>query len=366
MKKVLVLGNNDLGLYKFRKELLKELVNTGYEVHFSVPDGPYIEKLEETGAVFQQLNFDNSSKSPVKELGLVLRYNKLLKQLKPNIVLMYTLKPSLYGGLHCKKLKIPYIINITGLSPIFVEEKLLGKVILKMYKGILNQAQMVFFQNRAQFELFKKRGMGKNCELIPGSGVNLNENKYELYEVYDKIRILFVGRVLKSKGIEDLLDAIEIIKDNRDDVEFRVVGGCDNEYLERLERMQSEKKLIYYGLQDNVHHYIKECNALILPSYSEGMANVLLEAAACGRPVLASNIPGCQETFVEGKTGFGFDKGNVDSIVTSLLKFCSLSDIVREEMGKSGRDHVDKLFSRTIIVNKYKNEIAKEEKNEFI
>ena len=359
MKRLLILGNNDMGLYRFRKELIEALVGMNYKVFFSVPYGPYAEKIKASGAFYKQLNFDTASKNPIHEVQAIRQYGKLIREVNPDVVLMYTLKPSLYAGIQCEKYKIPYIVNITGISPVFVEGKFLGKVILRVYKRILNHAKAVFFQNQANHQLFHNIGVKGNCILIPGSGVNLTEHVYEEYMRYDKIRILFVGRVLRLKGMSELLQAIEMIQSRRNDIEFWIVGPCNNEYQEELKRMQNEEKLIYYGSQDNVHAFVKECNALILPSYSEGMANVLLEAAASGRPVLASSIPGCEETFIEGKSGFGFEKASVDSIVSNILKFCDLSFEMQKEMGIAGRKHVEQNFSRTIIINKYKKEISK-------
>ena len=359
MRKILILGNNDMGLYRFRKELISELINMNYEVYFSVPNGPYVSKIELGGAVYKQLNFDSAGTNPISELKLLKQYGRLVQEVRPDVVLTYTLKPSLYAGIQCKKYKIAYIINITGISPVILDRKPLGRAVLRIYKGILNRAVTVFFQNRANYELFEKAGVKGNSIIIPGSGVNLTEHRYEDYKKYDKVRILFVGRVVELKGITELLQAIELVQSKRDDVEFRIVGPCDNEYLEKLERMQKEGKLIFYGMQDGVHSFVDECNALILPSHSEGMANVLLEAAASGRPVLASDIPGCRETFEEGLTGFGFEKGNVNSIVRAIIKFCDLSFEAQKQMGIEGRKHVEEKFSRRIIIDKYIEEISK-------
>ncbi len=353
MSKILILANSDMGLYKFRKELINRLLSGNYEVHFSVPKGKYIKHLEEMGAIFDELEFDRSTKNVLKEWHLFWAYKKQITNVKPDIVLLYTLKPSLYAGYHCKKKHIPYIINITGLSPVLVDGSMLGKVILKVYQIVLKCADMVFFQNRAQYNMFREKKLVNKCDLLPGSGVNVEENAYETYQVYDKIRITYVGRLVPIKGISEMLQVIDKITEKRKDIEFRIIGECEKQYESIVKRLEQEGKLIYYGVQDDIHSFMKESNAIILPSHAEGMSNVLLEAAACGRPVLASKIPGCQETFIEGESGLGFEKENAEDMEKTILRFCDLSDKAMEEMGKKGRKYVEDNFSRNIITEKY-------------
>ncbi len=352
MKKVLVLGNSDVGLYKFRKELLKEL-GAEYEVHFSVPEGDYVELLIKQGAIFHSLEFDRSTKNVLKELQLFKQYKKLIAEVEPSVVLLYTLKPSLYAGWHCRNKKIPYIVNITGLTPILINNSLLGKVILKIYKFVLKSAAMVFFQNDTHYKLFRERKLVDKCELLPGSGVNLTENAYEEYKMYDKIRITYVGRLVPIKGASELLQAIDRISEMQKKIEFRIIGECEKQYEEPLKRMQEAGRLTYYGTQDDIHYHMKESNVIIMPSHAEGMSNVLLEAAACGRPVLATTIPGCRETYIEGETGLGFEKNNPDDMIRCILQFCDMDCKVMENMGRKGREYVEKHFSRTIIIEKY-------------
>lgn len=353
MSKILILANSDMGLYKFRKELIDRLLSEGYEVHFSVPKGMYVKQLEEMGAIFNEQEFDRSTKNIFKEWYLFRAYKKLIIQTQPDIVLLYTLKPSLYAGYHCKKKHIPYIINITGLSPVLVDGSILGKVILKVYQIVLRCADMVFFQNRTQYNMFKEKKLVNKCDLLPGSGVNVEENAYEAYRIYDKIRITYVGRLVPIKGISELLQVIDKITEKRKDIEFRIIGDCEKQYESIVKSLEKEGKLKYYGVQDDIHFYMKESNAIILPSHAEGMSNVLLEAAACGRPVLASKIPGCQETFIEGESGLGFEKENAEDMEKTILRFCDLSEKAMEEMGKKGRKYVEENFSRNIIIEKY-------------
>jgi len=353
MSKILILGNDDMGLYKFRKELIARLLSEGYEVYFSAPGCEYVRRLEEMGAIFNELEFNRSTKNILKEWDLFRAYKRQIMEIKPDVVLLYTLKPSLYAGYRCKQLNIPYIINITGLSPVFVDGSMLGKAILKVYPVVLKHAHMVFFQNRAQYNMFREKKLVNKCDLLPGSGVNVEENAYEAYQMYDKIRITYVGRLVPIKGMPELFQVIEKITEKRKDIEFRIIGECEKQYEGIVKRLEQEGKLKYYGVQDDIHSFMKESNAILLPSHAEGMSNVLLEAAACGRPVLASKIPGCQETFIEGESGLGFEKENAEDMEKTILRFCDLSEKTMEEMGKKGRKYVEENFSRNIIIEKY-------------
>lgn len=368
MSRILILANSDMGLYKFRKELVYKLLANGYEVIFSVPKGIYVKSLEDMGAQFYEQEFDRSTKNILKEWNLFKSYKVMIKHIKPDIVLLYTLKPSLYAGLHCRLMNIPYIINITGLSPILIDGSLLGKAILKVYKRVLKYAEMVFFQNKYQYDLFVKNNYVNKCDLLPGSGVNVSEHICETFQTYDKIRITYVGRLVPIKGITELLQVIDKISEEHKNIEFRIIGECDKQYKNDILRLEQEGKLVYYGVQDDVHSFIKESNAIILPSHAEGMSNVLLEAAACGRPVLASRIPGCMETFIEGESGFGFEKENIVDMERAVLAFSDLSAEAMKTMGLRGRQHVEDNFSREIILEKYLKiikGISKEKKNEF-
>lgn len=370
--KILVLANFGMGLYNFRKELLEELIRQNNEVYISLPNDEYVPKLEKLGCRFVDTHLDRRGTNPLKDFRLLLRYIKLMKDIKPDVVLTYTIKPNVYGGIACGIANVPYIANITGLGTSLENKGLIQKITLMLYRLGLKKASRVFFQNQTNREFFENNRIVKSkTRLIPGSGVNLEHHKFEEYPTDDeKVRFLFIGRIMKAKGIEELLEAAKLVSKKNPNVHFDLVGGTEENYNQKIEELERLDILKYHGQQIDVRSFIKKSHATILPSYHEGLANVLLESASSGRPVLASRVPGCVETFEEGLTGFGFEVMNVESLVRAIIKFLNLSNEQKRAMGMAGRRKIEREFDRNMVVNAYLQEINaiidKENKNEFI
>ena len=199
-----------------------------------------------------------------------------------------------------------------------------------------------------------------HTRLIPGSGVNLNFHSFEEYPSDENIiHFLFVGRIMKDKGINEIVEAIKTVHIEYPDISFDIVGGCDEDYEHYLEETEKTGFIHYRGRQDEMHDFYKNSHCVVLPSYHEGMANVLLEGASTGRPVIASDIPGCRETFIEGKTGFGCKPKSTESLVAAIRKFLALSNTEKQQMGIAGRNKVKSEFDRSIIIQAYLDEINK-------
>lgn len=358
MVKILILTNSDVGLYNFRKELIEKLVSEN-EVFISLPFGEYTSKLSELNCRLIDTPISRRGTNFIADFKLLMRYKKIFKEIKPDIILTYTIKPNVYGGIISTITKTPYITNVTGMGSSIENESLIKKITLKLYKLALKKSSCVFFQNNANQHFFQEHKIIKNkVRLIPGSGVNLEEHQYEKYPIDDKIiRFLYIGRIMKDKGIEELLEAAKVIKNNYDNVQFELIGSMEEEYSRKIESLEKQNIIKYYGRQKDVHSFIKKSHATILPSYHEGLSNVLLESASSGRPVLASNVPGCLETFDEGVTGYGFEVRNVESLVAAISKFIDIPYIQKEEMGYKGRLKVEKEFNRELVVNAYLDEI---------
>lgn len=357
--KILVLTNSDLGLYKFRKELLQALVEKGDRVFLSLPDGIHVPALKKTGCVFCKTPVDRRGMNPFKDLRLLRKYLYLLKRIRPDVVLTYTIKPNIYGGLLCRLCRVKYIGNVTGLGTAIEGRGILSEILLILYKAGLRGASQVFFQNEENLKLFITNRLVKKSRLIPGSGVNLQEHCYEEYPAETgEIRFLFVGRIMKDKGIGELLLCAERLKQKYSYVCFDLAGDYDEEeYREQVDEMEKKGIVRYLGYQEDVHSVMKTCHAVIMPSYHEGLSNVLLEAAACGRPVLASKVPGCQETFDEGVTGFGFEAGSAESLTEAAERFLALPYGEKREMGIRGRKKIEGQFDRRIVIGAYMQEI---------
>lgn len=360
MKSVVILTNSINGLYSFRKELVLELIELGFEVIIASPADKKIEFFLEKGCKYIETDINRRGVNPIQDIKLLRKYIKILKNVKPKIVLTYTIKPNIYGGIACQLLNIPYISNITGLGTSIENKGLIQNISLNLYKIGLKKSKCVFFQNEANLTYFEDENITKGkSRLLPGSGVNLEQHKFEEYTYQSNLKFLFIGRVMKAKGVDELLEAAEMIKQNFPEIQFELIGSKEEDYTEILSELEKKGIIKYLGRQEDVHQYIKKCHAVINPSHHEGMSNVLLEAASAGRPVLASDIPGCKETFDNGESGYSFEVKNIESLIDSISKFIELPYEKKKMMGQAGRRKMEKEFDREIVIAAYIEEINK-------
>lgn len=368
--RILILANNDIGLYKFRMELLNNLTESN-DVYICLPKGEFIPEFQKLGCNFLNCPLlDRHGTNPIQEIKLLMFYKKVVSEINPNIIFTYTIKPNIYGGIVCARKNITYAANITGLGTAIENTGILQKITLLLYKYALRKAKKVFFQNVENLNFMLNHNIVKSdYDLLPGSGVNLSVHKYKDYPCnIGEIVLLFVGRLMRDKGIEELIEAAKRMQLKKINLRFIAVGAYEDDYSRRLKELDADKYIELVGHQINVDEWIEKAHALVHPSYHEGMANVLLEAAACGRPVLASDIPGCRETFDEGISGFGFKPKDVNSLCEAIEKFIALPYEKKVEMGRAGRAKMEKEFDRNIVVEKYMeivNEI-KGDKNDVV
>lgn len=348
---ILILANNDIGLYKFRKELLEELLKNN-KVYFCVPYGEHVEKIKSLGCKYIKTEMDRRGINPFVDLKLVLRYDKIVKKLKPDLVITYTIKPNIYGSFICRLNKISCAVNITGLGTAFDRGGVLKKIVVGMYKMACKKAKVIFFENSYNQKVFIDAGICeiKRTKVLNGAGVNLVDYSYQEYPKNDNVKFLFVGRVMKEKGVDELFTATKRLVEQGMKCSLDVVGPFEEDYKKKLEIYESEGWLNYYGYQDDVRPFIKQCDCFVLPSHHEGMANTNLESAASGRPIITSNIPGCCEAIIDGESGFLFEKYDARKLEDAMKKMIKLSCKEREKMGLIGREYMKKVFDKDKVV----------------
>ena len=368
MKKVLILGNSKLTVFGFRGELIEKLVKQQYEVVTAFPNGPFGEGTkisQKYGCKFIEIEMDRRGTNPFGDLKLLKKYVDIIKKEKPDVVLAYTVKCDIYGGIACRLLKVPFMPNITGLGKGLTEGKATKKITKMLYRIGIKKSQCVFFQNENDKKFFIGNKIKfKNSVVLPGSGVNLDKFQILPYPDDSIIRFVYVARIMKAKGIEQFLDAADEFKDNKN-IEFHVCGFCEEDYKSIIEKKQNEKAIIYHGLVEDVSIIEKDCHCLVLPSYHpEGISNVLLEAAAMGRPILTTNRVGCKEAVIENITGYLIEEKNSEDLIEKINKFIKLTNDEKTKMGLEGRKHIESRYDRKIIVNFYLREIKKVIENE--
>ena len=359
--RILVLANKMAGLMSFRKEVMQAMLENGYEVYISIPyDKRFDAQVREMGVKIIDTEIDRRGINPITDLKLIKRYKKMLKEVKPDVVLSYTIKPNLYGGLACKWAKVPQLVNITGLGTAVENPGLLQKFVIGLYKCCLRKVRVMFFQNTANMEFCREHGMlSGRSELLPGSGVNLSRFTLTEMPEGDVVKFICIGRAMKQKGTGDYLDMAEVIKKEYPNTEFHVLGAFDDgEYEGRIKKMHEEGIIVYDGVTTDVRPYIQNVHCTVHASYyPEGMSNVLLESCASGRAIITTARPGCGEIVDEGVNGFITCPHDVEDLCNQVRKFLALSKEERTAMGKAARTMVEKEFDRQIVVNKYLKEI---------
>lgn len=361
MPKALILANSSSGLYDFRNELLVKLMQEGFQIVVSLPDDMKTKELADEGCKVVHTDINRRGVNPIQDMTLFGAYRKLIKNEKPDVVITYTIKPNIYGGFASRLARIPHVATITGLGSTFERGGMLLKMVVTMYKVALKKCRCLFFQNEENRGIFESHGIrAKKHVTVNGSGVNLEKHRFEDYPGHqdDIIRFLYVGRLMKEKGSEELLYTAEKLHEKYEDkVSFTAIGYSEEGFEEVVNEAVKKGYLKTIPYQKNIHPYFKEADCIVHPSYHEGMSNVLMEAAATGRPAITTNISGCREIIEKDVSGFLCEPRSRESLCEAADRFVSLSPESRKAMGEAARRVAEQKFDRRSIILTYVNEI---------
>ena len=356
--KVLMIVNDTNFAWNLRKEVLFEFVRRGWETCLLAQTLQFGSDFESRGVHVIDLSIDRRGTNPLSDIKLFNGYYKILKRERPDVVLINNTKPNIYAGLACQMLKIKYLSNVTGLGTAVEIPGKLQKFSIMLYRNGVKKASTIFFQNQENREFFEKHKMlpkNANAVMLPGSGVNLESHPLLPWRS-GKIHFLFAARLMKEKGIDLFIEAARRFA--TEDIIFDVCGQYDDPKYKQI--MDSEPKVVYHGLQSDMLPFYGQCSCFLYPSYyPEGMSNVCLEAASCGRPVIAADRSGCRETVDNGITGFIVPPNDEQKLLEAVEKFISMSDEERRQMGLNGRKKMEKEFDRQLVVQEYMKEIAR-------
>ncbi|MEG1256977.1 glycosyltransferase family 4 protein [Clostridium sp.] len=361
-KRILILSNHFITLYNFRKELVEKLVDDGNEVFISIPKADENSFFSDMECKIIETPVDRRGVNPIRDFGLILTYMKIMKELKPDIIFSYTIKPNIYGCIASNFTKNKQVSNITGTGATFLKKNAVSTIAKDLYKLSLKKSYKVFFQNSGDKDFFVENHMVRNnYAMIPGSGVNL-----EHYEVCDlpaenETNFIFIGRVMELKGMEQYLECAKAIKEKHPNTNFYIAGFIEEQkYKEIIEDYHAKGIINYIGFQKNIKSWIQKCHCTILPSHGgEGVPNVLLESAAMGRICIASKINGSKDVIDYGVTGYLFETGNAEDLIDKVDKFLRLDYEDKKQMGLDGRKKVEKEFDRQIVIETYLKEVNK-------
>lgn len=363
MSKVLVMINSLGGLYNFRKEVIQSLLQQGYEVFISAPMHERSSFFIDMGCEFIPTPISRRGTSIIDDCILFLTYLKIIIKHQPDIVLTYTIKPNIYGGLASRVLRKRAIHTVTGLGSLYIRKMWQSKFVKKINRLAFKSAAVVFFLNKHNREFYlheKIVSYNQPTVLVPGSGVNINEIKYRKPKTNGKVVFTFIGRVFKDKGIDEYLEAAKKIKIMEEDVVFQVVGSIEEgEYSTILNDYESKGYISYLGQRNDVFNIMETSDCIVLPSYGEGRGTVLQEGAAVGRALITTRIYGCEDNVDDNVNGYLCEVKDAISLEEKMLQFLRLTQEERKIMGQKSREKAEREFDREIVIKAYVQEINK-------
>ena len=361
--KIVFCSNTTWYLWNYRLGLIKTLLNDGNDIYLLAPVDQTTKKFSDLGCRYVPIPMKRKGSNILQELLLLIRFYKSIKEIHPDVLITFTIKPVVYGGFVARFLGIPVVATITGLGTAFIRRGWITVVAKNLYKQGLVSAKTVFFQNHDDERMFIGAGLVSKHQVaqIPGSGIDLKRFSFSpLFETNrDGTEIfLLAGRMLWDKGIQEYVESARIVKVSYPNVEFQLLGeiGSDNVSAiskEKILSWQEEGIVAYLGVTSDVRPYIKKADCVVLPSYREGLSRTLLEAGAIGRPVIATRVVGCKEIVEDGRTGFLVNPKDPADLAAKLCQFLSLSLNERHQMGKVARQKIEEDFDEKHVIEKY-------------
>lgn len=360
--KIVLIDNTAHHLFT-QQHLYNSFTQAGHQLMLICPnDGDYFIKMQNMGYQCFDIALDGKSLNPINNLLLIKQLHRLFKQISPDIIFSFTIKPNIYSAIISKWLKIPVVPNITGLGYVFLQENLLTKLIVNLYKFAFSGLGYVVFQNKDDMQVFiDKQILSPHSTIIsvPGSGVSLSKFPFVGYtNNSNAVTFLYSGRLLWDKGIGELIEAFRIVRSKYPEVKLKFIG---NYFLanpaaikpEEFEAWQRELDIEYLGMVDNVSEVIASVDCIVLPSYREGMPRAILEGSSMGKVVITTDAVGCRDSVEDEKTGYMCKVRDANDLADKMLKFMQLSIAQRQEMGVAGRKKMELEFDQNIVIDKY-------------
>ncbi len=367
MKRVAIVSNSAFNIYNFRLNLANFIRDRGYEIFFVAPKDEFTPRIVKEGYLIEDVFINPKGNNPLEDKKTIDDFKKIYEKYKPDLILNYTIKPNIYSSLAANYLQIPVINTVTGLGTVFIEENFVTDLVKILYKIAFKKAYKIFFQNFYDMDFFIKNSIVKKekAMVVAGSGVDtVRFSPKEKNKNLDKFVFLFIGRVIKDKGVIEYIKAAEILKNKYKNIEFQILGSLNAENKTLISRkkmydMINSGAVTYLGSSFRVEEIIRNCDCVVLPSYREGLPKSLLEGASMQKPLIATNVVGCKDVVEDGVNGLLCEAKDHLSLAAACEKMFLMDKKEREAMGKRAREIVLERFDEKIIYNKYIQEIEK-------
>ena len=334
------------------------------------PEDHYISQLETQCKYVRWNRLDPDNKQFWGDWLALRQLRTILNDLKPDVVFTFTIKPNIFTGLSLKHLNTKFVPTVTGLGSSFTEKSRLSWIHKWLYKRALSSANEVFFHNSSDHELFKDLGLidKQASRVIPGSGMNASKVDFKPNPRGKEFVFLFASRILEEKGILEFLEAAENVKCQMDRVKFEVVGAISKRTRKStrdiLSKAAKNNIVTYHGGVDDALPVMEKCDCIVLPSYREGLSRTLLETMAMGRPIIASDVPGCSELVTEN--GLLTPPKNSAELSKAMITMTLKNHEELYQMASVGRQIVIKKYSVDKVVNFYLSLIQDESPEPYL
>lgn len=358
--KIAIVLNTSWNIYNFRMNFIRSLLADGHEVHTVAPLDDYTQRLQQAGCIHHSVTMDSRGANPIRDFGLIIELWSIYRKMKPDIILHYTIKPNIYGTLAASMLKIPVINNVCGLGTVFLKKGMVSVIAMKLYRWAFRYPKKVFFQNSDDRKLFLDRKLVPSdiADLIPGSGVDLKRFTPGTPARNEKFTFLLISRLITDKGVLEFIDAVKQLRSKGLDAKFQVLGPKDPKHkrgiqLKTIDEWIRTGIVEYLGTTEDVRQYINKADCVVLPSYREGTPRTLLEAASSGKPIIATDVPGCHHVVVDQYNGLLCKMKDATDLAHKMTIMAGLDESVLKEMGTNGRKKMELEYSEDIVISKY-------------
>jgi glycosyltransferase involved in cell wall biosynthesis len=357
--RIAIVINTAWNIYNFRMGLIRSFLRENFEVHAIAPPDEYVSRITDAGCFYHPVDLDNKGTNPLNDLRYLASLCKIYRQIQPDVILHFTIKPNLYGTAAAGLLGIPTINNVSGLGTVFLRENLTSKIARQLYRVCFRFPHKIFFQNRDDLNYFvgKRLVSREITDVLPGSGVDLGHFLPTLFRRNSSFTFLLAARLLYDKGIIEYIEAIKLLQAKGVQATFQLVGFRDNSPFgvtdEQLNDWIARGYISYLGATDNIREVVQQADCVVLPSYREGTPRILLEAAALAKPLIATRVPGCVEVVEDGVNGMLCEAKSAVDLASRMEKMINLDQLTLMEMGKASRYKVESKFDESIVIGKY-------------
>ncbi|MGF6240973.1 glycosyltransferase involved in cell wall biosynthesis [Paraburkholderia sp. GAS38] len=361
--RITLVCNTAWAIYTYRQGLIRELVASGVEVTVLAPRDRTFDLLGAMGCRCIDLPVASKGTNPRDDLRTLWALYRHYRSIRPHIVFHYTIKPNIYGSIAAKLAGVDSVAVTTGLGYVFIQQSRAAQVAKKLYRFAFRFPREVWFLNRDDQAAFVDQKLlvhPERARLLHGEGVDLEQFAFTPLPDKPHFDFVLIGRLLWDKGVGEYVEAARRLRARYPQARFRMLGpvGVDNPSAitrDEVAAWEQEGVIEYLGEAHDVRPFIAAADCVVLPSYREGVPRTLMEASAMGRPIVATDVPGCREVVADGVNGLLCEVRNAESLAGRLAQMLDMSGAARRAMGERGRQKVAAEFDERVVIEKYKD-----------